>query len=107
MSNRLTQEKSPYLLQHADNPVDWFAGGEAVCRRHLFSAGGSLGAARFYQGARTDRGRVETGPRKNFGTGDEDHRGAGTGRIGRGDRKAKTWREDSRGGLPADRAQLR
>ncbi|MEX1011928.1 MAG: thioredoxin domain-containing protein [Balneolaceae bacterium] len=23
MSNRLTLEKSPYLLQHADNPVDW------------------------------------------------------------------------------------
>ncbi|MGZ5024603.1 MAG: DUF255 domain-containing protein, partial [Chthoniobacterales bacterium] len=21
--NRLAQEKSPYLLQHADNPVDW------------------------------------------------------------------------------------
>src|SRR5436190_4021253 len=28
MGNRLTQEKSPYLLQHADNPVDWFAWGE-------------------------------------------------------------------------------
>lgn len=24
MSNRLTQEKSPYLLQHQDNPVDWY-----------------------------------------------------------------------------------
>ena len=23
--NRLAQEKSPYLLQHAHNPVDWFA----------------------------------------------------------------------------------
>ena len=23
-SNRLAQEKSPYLLQHAENPVDWF-----------------------------------------------------------------------------------
>lgn len=22
--NRLANEKSPYLLQHADNPVDWF-----------------------------------------------------------------------------------
>lgn len=22
--NRLLQEKSPYLLQHAHNPVDWF-----------------------------------------------------------------------------------
>src|SRR5437016_6243824 len=27
-SNRLAREKSPYLLQHADNPVDWFAWGE-------------------------------------------------------------------------------
>ncbi len=22
--NRLAKEKSPYLLQHAHNPVDWF-----------------------------------------------------------------------------------
>ena len=28
MGNRLTREKSPYLLQHADNPVDWFPWGE-------------------------------------------------------------------------------
>src|SRR5438874_1612677 len=28
MDNRLAREKSPYLLQHADNPVDWFAWGE-------------------------------------------------------------------------------
>src|SRR3982074_2911145 len=28
MGNRLAQEKSPYILQHADNPVDWFPGGE-------------------------------------------------------------------------------
>jgi uncharacterized protein YyaL (SSP411 family) len=27
-SNRLAQEKSPYLLQHANNPVDWFPWGE-------------------------------------------------------------------------------
>jgi uncharacterized protein len=26
--NRLAQEKSPYLLQHADNPVDWYPWGE-------------------------------------------------------------------------------
>jgi len=25
MSNRLSKETSPYLLQHADNPVDWYA----------------------------------------------------------------------------------
>ncbi|MFA0814739.1 MAG: DUF255 domain-containing protein [Anaerofustis sp.] len=26
--NRLIKETSPYLLQHAYNPVDWFAWGE-------------------------------------------------------------------------------
>ncbi|MGE5806717.1 MAG: DUF255 domain-containing protein, partial [Ignavibacteria bacterium] len=25
--NRLANEKSPYLLQHAKNPVDWFPWG--------------------------------------------------------------------------------
>ena len=28
MPNRLASEKSPYLRQHADNPVDWFPWGE-------------------------------------------------------------------------------
>jgi len=28
--NRLAQEKSPYLLQHAHNPVDWFAWNDAA-----------------------------------------------------------------------------
>ncbi len=28
MKNRLQFEKSPYLLQHADNPVDWYPWGE-------------------------------------------------------------------------------
>ena len=28
MSNRLRSETSPYLLQHAENPVDWFPWGE-------------------------------------------------------------------------------
>src|SRR5260370_23359290 len=27
-ANRLIHEKSPYLLQHAHNPVDWYAWGE-------------------------------------------------------------------------------
>ncbi|HET9833184.1 MAG TPA: DUF255 domain-containing protein, partial [Vicinamibacterales bacterium] len=26
--NRLAAEHSPYLLQHADNPVDWFPWGD-------------------------------------------------------------------------------
>jgi len=30
MSNRLAQETSPYLLQHADNPVAWYPWGEAA-----------------------------------------------------------------------------
>jgi uncharacterized protein len=29
-SNRLRFEKSPYLLQHADNPVDWYPWGDAA-----------------------------------------------------------------------------
>ncbi len=28
MPNRLSNEKSPYLLQHAENPVDWYPWGE-------------------------------------------------------------------------------
>jgi uncharacterized protein len=33
MANRLAQETSPYLLQHRDNPVDWYAwGAEALAR---------------------------------------------------------------------------
>jgi uncharacterized protein len=31
--NRLAQETSPYLLQHADNPVDWYAWGEEAFGR--------------------------------------------------------------------------
>jgi uncharacterized protein YyaL (SSP411 family) len=31
--NRLINEKSPYLLQHAHNPVDWFAWGEEAFER--------------------------------------------------------------------------
>lgn len=30
MSNSLIKEKSPYLLEHAENPVDWLAWGEAA-----------------------------------------------------------------------------
>jgi uncharacterized protein YyaL (SSP411 family) len=33
VSNRLASEKSPYLLQHADNPVDWYPWGEAAFER--------------------------------------------------------------------------
>ena len=30
MSNSLINEKSPYLLQHAENPVNWFPWGAAA-----------------------------------------------------------------------------
>ncbi len=33
MSNRLAAESSPYLLQHAENPVDWYPWGEAAFDR--------------------------------------------------------------------------
>ncbi len=32
-ANRLAREKSPYLLQHAHNPVDWYPWGEAAFER--------------------------------------------------------------------------
>lgn len=31
--NRLSEEKSPYLLQHADNPVDWYPWGDEAFLR--------------------------------------------------------------------------
>ncbi|MCK9197908.1 MAG: thioredoxin domain-containing protein, partial [Syntrophales bacterium] len=33
MTNRLNREKSPYLLQHAENPVDWHPWGEEAFAR--------------------------------------------------------------------------
>jgi hypothetical protein len=33
MANRLAAETSPYLLQHKDNPVDWYAWGEEALTR--------------------------------------------------------------------------
>jgi uncharacterized protein YyaL (SSP411 family) len=33
MANRLADETSPYLLQHKDNPVDWYAWGEEALAR--------------------------------------------------------------------------
>ncbi|HET8861933.1 MAG TPA: thioredoxin domain-containing protein [Solirubrobacterales bacterium] len=33
MANRLAEETSPYLLQHRDNPVDWFPWGEDALAR--------------------------------------------------------------------------
>src|SRR3954463_14114088 len=33
MANRLANETSPYLLQHADNPVDWYPWGDEALAR--------------------------------------------------------------------------
>ena len=33
MPNRLANETSPYLLQHANNPVDWYPWGEEALQR--------------------------------------------------------------------------
>ncbi|MEA3377862.1 MAG: thioredoxin domain-containing protein, partial [Chloroflexota bacterium] len=33
MPNRLAEESSPYLQQHADNPVDWYPWGEEALQR--------------------------------------------------------------------------
>ena len=33
MSNRLSSETSPYLLQHANNPVDWYPWGDEALKR--------------------------------------------------------------------------
>ena len=30
MANHLTNSDSPYLLQHKDNPVDWYPWGEEI-----------------------------------------------------------------------------
>jgi uncharacterized protein len=35
MTNRLAAETSPYLLQHADNPVDWYPWGDEARERAL------------------------------------------------------------------------
>jgi uncharacterized protein YyaL (SSP411 family) len=32
-ANRLAGETSPYLLQHAHNPVDWYPWGDEALRR--------------------------------------------------------------------------
>ncbi len=33
MANRLSREKSPYLLEHAENPVDWFPWGDEALNK--------------------------------------------------------------------------
>jgi uncharacterized protein YyaL (SSP411 family) len=35
MANRLEKETSPYLLQHKNNPVDWYPWGEEALERSV------------------------------------------------------------------------
>ena len=44
MPNRLANETSPYLLQHADNPVDWYGWGAEALAAGLPVGGFSPGA---------------------------------------------------------------
>jgi len=54
MPNRLVHETSPYLLQHKDNPVDWYPWGpEALARAKAEDKLPSLGI----QQARRDAGK--------------------------------------------------
>ena len=32
-TNKLIQEKSPYLIQHAHNPVDWYPWGDEAFKK--------------------------------------------------------------------------
>ena len=41
MANRLARSTSPYLLQHADNPVDWYEWGEEAFAGPASSTGRS------------------------------------------------------------------
>jgi len=34
--NRLSNQKSPYLLQHVHNPVDWFPWGDEALAKEIF-----------------------------------------------------------------------
>jgi uncharacterized protein YyaL (SSP411 family) len=36
-TNRLAKETSPYLLQHAHNPVDWWPWGPDADPKHLLT----------------------------------------------------------------------
>ena len=45
MPNRLQYETSPYLLQHAQNPVDWYPWGEEAYQKARAVVAKFVGAA--------------------------------------------------------------
>ena len=91
MPNRLSSETSPYLLQHAENPVDWYPWGPEAFERAR--CGGQAGA-------RLDRlRRVPLVPRH----GARDVRGRVGGRV---DERVVRLREGRPRGAPGRRRDL-
>ena len=72
--NRLAGETSPYLLQHAGNPVDWYPWGQEALRRRAARGSADLPVDRLRRvplvprhGARVVRGRGDGGvPERDF-----------------------------------------
>ena len=48
MPNRLADETSPYLLQHADNPVDWYPWGPEALEQAAARAEADLSVDRLF-----------------------------------------------------------
>ena len=98
MPNRLAGETSPYLLQHQDNPVDWYPWGEEALAARPPRAAPTAGLDRLLglslvprDGARVLRGRRDRGA---------DERAL---RLHQGrPRGAPRRRRDVHGGLPGD-----
>ena len=98
MPNRLARETSPYLLQHEDNPVDWYPwGDEALARaRERGPAAAGLDRLLGLPLVPRDGARVVRGPRDRGA----DERAV---RLHQGrSRGAARHRRDLHGGLPGD-----
>lgn len=65
--NRLIQEKSPYLLQHAYNPVDWYAWGDEPFARAKAENKKMLAThLPFYEDINKVEGKATAYPCKNY-----------------------------------------
>ena len=59
--NRLAFEKSPYLLQHANNPVDWYPWGPEAFEKRAYYLGSGEDMDIFYRRyARANSQEVKT-----------------------------------------------
>ena len=69
MANRLAEETSPYLLQHKDNPVEWYAWGpDALERAKARSGLSSVSKLPTTTDSDPPAGIVVGGPNVRFGT---------------------------------------